>query len=101
MPGSLLEALAGLPAPWAVLAIAGVVVSSSGGSSMADLRVSGAPSRSRVRVTRDVARRLGRAVLWLLVLVLLLRGVASVMEPRGPAAVAAASRPAAGVVAGR
>ena len=68
---------------------------------MADLRVSGAPSRSRVRVTRDVARRLGRAVLWLLVLVLLLRGVASVMEPRGPAAVTAASRPAAGGVAGR
>jgi hypothetical protein len=42
-----------------------------------------------------VARRLGRAVLWLLVLVLLLRGVASVLEPRGTAAVTAASRPAA------
>ena len=34
-------------------------------------------------------------MLWLLVLVLLLRGLASVMEPRGPAAVAAAPKPAA------
>jgi hypothetical protein len=32
-------------------------------------------------------KRLGRAVLWLFVLVLLLRGLASVMEPREPAAV--------------
>ncbi|MDA0173403.1 hypothetical protein OJ998_30145 [Solirubrobacter taibaiensis] len=62
---------------------------------MADLRVSAAPSGSRGRTSRDAVRRLGRAVLWLLVFVLLLRGVASVLEPRGPAALSAASRPAA------
>src|SRR3954468_1533573 len=52
----------------------------------------------RVPVTRTpggLAKRLGRAVLWLLVLVLLLRGLASVMEPRRPAAVAAKTRPVA------
>jgi hypothetical protein len=93
-PGSLFETLTELPAPWAMLAIASVLVSSRGGSSMAELRVNGAGSRSRVRVSRDVARWLGRAVLWLLVLVLLLRGIASVLEPRGPAMVTVASQPA-------
>lgn len=48
-----------------------------------------------VRTAGGLAKRLGRAVLWLLVLVLLLRGLASVMEPREPAAVAAAPKPAA------
>ena len=47
-----------------------------------------------------LAKRLGRAVLWLLVLVLLLRGLASVMEPREPATVAAAPKPVVGDVAG-
>ena len=40
-----------------------------------------------------LAKRLGRVVLWLLVLVLLLRGIASVMEPRRPAAAASSSKP--------
>src|SRR4051812_11462624 len=48
-----------------------------------------------IRTRGGLAKRLGRAVLWLLVLVLLLRGLASVMEPRGPATVAAAPKPAA------
>jgi hypothetical protein len=48
-----------------------------------------------IRTPGGLAKRLGRAVLWLLVLVLLLRGLASVMEPRRPPAVAAAPRPAA------
>ena len=57
---------------------------------MADLRVDAAGSRPRRGVARVPAlgtrggllKQLGRAVLWLLVLVLLLRGVASVLEPR-------------------
>ena len=48
-----------------------------------------------VRTPGGLAKRLGRAVLWLLVLVLLLRGLASVMEPRGPATAAVAAKPAA------
>ena len=47
---------------------------------MTDLRVNAAPSGSRSRVSGGVVRRLGRAVLWVLVLVLLLRGIASVLE---------------------
>ena len=50
-----------------------------------------------LRTPGGLAKRLGRAVLWLLVLVLLLRGLASVMEPRRPATVAAAPKPAAAV----
>ena len=53
-----------------------------------------------IRTPGGLAKRLGRAVLWLLVLVLLLRGLASVMEPRRPAAVAAASEAGGGGVAG-
>ena len=70
---------------------------------MGHLRVGAAvkrPHRGAVRVPvirtpGGLAKRLGRAVLWLLVLVLLLRGLASVMEPREPAAAAAAPKPAA------
>ncbi|MBE2317826.1 conjugal transfer protein [Solirubrobacter sp. CPCC 204708] len=47
-----------------------------------------------MRTPGGLVKRLGRAVLWLLVLVLLLRGVASVMEPRRPGAVAATAKPA-------
>jgi conjugative transposon protein TcpC len=47
-----------------------------------------------IRTPGGLAKRLGRAVLWLLVLVLLLRGLAGVMEPRTPATVASASKPA-------
>jgi len=46
-----------------------------------------------IRTPGGLAKRLGRAVLWLLVLVLLLRGLASVMEPRRPAAVASVPKP--------
>jgi hypothetical protein len=48
-----------------------------------------------VQTPAGLLKRLGRATLWLLVLVLLLRGVASVMEPREPSAVATTSKPAA------
>jgi hypothetical protein len=48
-----------------------------------------------IRTPGGLAKRLGRAVLWLLVLVLLLRGLASVVEPRRPAAVASVPKPAA------
>ena len=70
---------------------------------MGHLRVGAAVKRSHrgvvrapvIRTPSGLAKRLGRAVLWLLVLVLLLRGLASVMEPREPAAaVAAAPKPA-------
>ena len=56
------------------------------------LGAAGRPRRDGVRAptTGGVVRRLGRAVLWLLVLVLLLRGLASVLEPRPTATVAAA-----------
>ena len=37
-----------------------------------------------IRTAGGLVKRLGRAVLWLLVLVLLLRGLASVLEPREP-----------------
>jgi hypothetical protein len=47
-----------------------------------------------IRTPGGFVKRLGRALLWLLVLVLLLRGLASVLEPRDPARVAPASRPA-------
>jgi hypothetical protein len=67
------------------------------------LRVGAAVNRSHrgsvrapvIRTPGQLAKRLGRAVLWLLVLVLLLRGLASVIEPRGPATVAAAPKPVA------
>jgi hypothetical protein len=66
------------------------------------LRVGAAVRRSHrdavrvpvIRTPGGFAKRLGRAVLWLLVLVLLLRGLASVLEPREPSAVVAAPRPA-------
>ena len=72
---------------------------------MGHLRVGAAVKRSHrgavrapvIRTPSGLAKRLGRAVLWLLVLVLLLRGLASVMEPqragrgdRGAAAAAVA-----------
>ena len=62
---------------------------------MGTLRIGAAgrrPRRDGVRAptTGGVVKRLGRAVLWLLVLVLLLRGVASVLEPRPASTVAAA-----------
>jgi len=40
-----------------------------------------------IRTSGGLLKRLGRAVLWLLLVVLLLRGVASVLEPREPATV--------------
>ena len=54
------------------------------------------------RLARAVGslKRLGRAVLWLLVLVLLLRGLASVMEPRRPATAASSPEAGGGDVAG-
>ena len=69
---------------------------------MGHLRVGAAVERAHrgvvrapaIRTPSGLAKRLGRAVLWLLVLVLLLRGLASVMEPREPAAVVSASKPA-------
>ena len=75
-----------------------------GGVPVGHLRVGAASKGShrgavRVPVLRTpggLLKRLGRAVLWLLVLVLLLRGVASVMEPRTPTtASTAAAKPAA------
>ena len=73
-----------------------------GGVPVGHLRVGAAlrgPGRDGVRAPvfrtpGGLAKRLGRAVLWLLVLVLLLRGLASVMQPRTPATVAAAPKPA-------
>jgi hypothetical protein len=76
------------PAPWVVFAVAGVVVDRSGGVPMGMLRGAAASGGSRgrgVAVSRTpvaLLKRLGRALLWLLVLVLLLRGVASALEPR-------------------
>ena len=69
---------------------------------MAHLRIGGVVSRPRgesvrvpeVRTPGGFVKRLGRALLWLLVLVLLLRGLASVLEPRDPAPVVSSSRPA-------
>src|SRR4051794_30595617 len=69
---------------------------------MVHLRLGEAVSRPRgesarvlgIRTPGGLLKRLGRAVLWLLVVVLLLRGVASVLEPRKPAAVVNAARPA-------
>ena len=62
---------------------------------MAHLRIGEAVNRSRresvrapeLRTPAGLVKRLGRALLWLLVLVLLLRGLASVLGPREPAAV--------------
>jgi hypothetical protein len=48
-----------------------------------------------IRTPGGLLKRLGRAVLWMLVVVLLLRGVASVLEPREPATVVEAPRAAA------
>ena len=42
----------------------------------------------------ELLARFGRAVLWLLVAVLLIRGLADVLEPREPAAVVAAPQAA-------
>ena len=69
---------------------------------MGHLRVGAVARRSHrgvvrppaIRTPSGLAKRLGRAVLWLLVLVLLLRGLASVMEPREPATAVSAPRPA-------
>ena len=60
---------------------------------MGHLRIGEAVSRSRggsvrvpvIRTPGGFLKRLGRAVLWMLVVVLLLRGTASVLEPRRPA----------------
>src|SRR5205809_233510 len=46
-----------------------------------------------IQTAGGVVRRLGRALLWLLVVVLLLRGLASVLEPREPTPVMRAPRP--------
>src|SRR3954453_20994221 len=97
------NAVADLPAPWVALAVATVIVDRSGGAAMADLRVDAAGSRPRRGGARVPAlgtrggllKQLGRAVLWLLVLVLLLRGFASVLEPRPSATAASSPRPAA------
>jgi hypothetical protein len=76
------------PAPWLVFAVASVVTDRSGDVPMGVLgtgAASGGSRASAVRITRTplgMAKRLGRAVLWLLVLVLLLRGAASVVGPR-------------------
>lgn len=54
---------------------------------MSDLRETAASGGSRgqlVRTPGGLAKRIGRAVLWLLALVLLLHGVVSVMEPNRP-----------------
>jgi hypothetical protein len=54
--------------------------------------------RSRVPVIRTaggLVKRLGRALLWMLVVVLLLRGLASVLEPREPTPAVQAPRAAA------
>ena len=69
---------------------------------MGHLRVGAAVSRPdrgavRVPVVRTgggLAKRLGRMLLWLLVVVLLLRGLASVLSPREPAAVVRVARSA-------
>jgi hypothetical protein len=69
---------------------------------VAHLRIGGSVSRPRgesvrvpvIRTPAGLVMRLGRALLWLLVLVLLLRGLASVLEPRDAAPVVHASRPA-------
>jgi hypothetical protein len=66
------------------------------------LRLGGAVSRPRsesvrvpgIRTAGGLVRRLGRALLWLVVVVLLLRGLASVLEPRDPTPVVQAPRPA-------
>ncbi len=47
-----------------------------------------------IRTPSAVLKRLGRFVLWLLAVVLLLRGLAGVLAPREPAAVVGAPRPA-------
>ena len=67
---------------------------------MAHLRIGEAVSRPRgesvrvpvIRTPGGLVKRLGRAVLWLLVLVLLLRGLASVLAPREPAVVVQSHR---------
>jgi hypothetical protein len=46
-----------------------------------------------IRTPGGLAKRLGRTVLWLLVLVLLLRGLASVMEPRRLSALPSTPKP--------
>ena len=59
---------------------------------MGHLRLGEAVSRPRsesvrvpvIRTAGGLVKRLGRALLWLLVVVLLLRGLASVLEPREP-----------------
>ena len=69
---------------------------------MGHLRLGGAVGRHRsesarvpgIRTAGGLVRRLGRALLWMLVVVLLLRGLASVLEPREPTPVAQAPRPA-------
>ena len=69
---------------------------------MAHLRIGEAVTRSRsepvrvpvIRTPAGLLRRLGRALLWMLVLVLLLRGLASVLEPRQSTPVAQAPRSA-------
>src|SRR4051794_13744093 len=88
------DAVAGLP----VLAVAAVFVGRSGGAAMAALRGDAAGRRPRVPAlgTRGgLLKHLGRVVLWLLVLVLLLRGVGSVLEQRPSATAASSPKPAA------
>ena len=63
---------------------------------MGHLRIGEAVSRPQgeslrvpvIRTSGGLLKRLGRAVLWLLVLVLLLRGISSVLELREPLLVA-------------
>jgi hypothetical protein len=49
---------------------------------------------SLLRTPGGLLKRLGRALLWVLVVVLLLRGLAGVLEPRDPGRVVQAPRPA-------
>ena len=69
---------------------------------MGHLRLGEAASRPRnesaripgIRTASGLVKRLGRALLWMLVVVLLLRGLASVLEPRKPTPAVHAPRPA-------
>jgi len=69
---------------------------------VAHLRIGEAVSRPRsesvrapvLRTPGGLLKRLGRALLWTLVLVLLVRGLAGVLEPRDPASVVQAPRSA-------
>ena len=56
--------------------------------------LSGRARGASAGTTGGLLKRLGRALLWLLVVVLLLRGLAGVLGPRDPGRMVQASRPA-------